>query len=498
MPGLVPGIHGLQGGGGRVLANRPDVGIARGFRISYLDRPSTVADKIRADLCVIGAGAAGLSVTAGATRLGASVILIEQARMGGECLYTGCIPSKSLLIAAARGDGLAAAYDHVRRVIQTIEPQDSAERYRALGAYVLRGKARFVAPRFLEAGETSVTARRFVIATGSEPVVPAIPGLDSVPYLTNETLFDTAPEPDHLIVLGGGPVGVEMAQAYRRLGARVTVVEATRLLGRDDPELARVVRARLIEEGVEIIEAAAVSAVEAAGDGIALTCGAGAARRRLGGSHLLVAAGRRPNVADLGLETAGIDLRDGALVVDAGLRTTNRRIYAIGDVVGPHRFTHMANYQARMVLKNALFRLPARVRYDAVPWVTYTDPELAHVGLDEAAARAACRGLRVLRFPFSENDRAIAENATEGLVKVVTTPRGRVLGASIVGAHAGELILPWALAVRQRLKIGTLAQAIVPYPTLSEASARAAGSFYSPTLFGDRTRLLVRLLARLG
>ena len=229
-----------------------------------------------------------------------------------------------------------------------------------------------------------------------------------------------------------------------------------------------------------------------------LVCGEGETQRRIGGSHLLVATGRRPNLAGLGLEQAGVALSDGEPLVDKRLRTTNRRIHAVGDVVGPHRFTHMAGYQARIVLTNALFRIPARVRYDAVPWVTYTDPELAQVGLSEAEARAQGHEPRVLRFPFAENDRAIAEDATRGLVKVVATGRGRVLGAAIVGAHAGELILPWALAVKNRLGVGKLAQAIVPYPTLSEASARAAGSFHTPMLFGPRTRRLVRLLARLG
>ena len=463
-----------------------------------VDRSRTVTGKIRADLCVIGAGSGGLSIAAGAVQMGASVILIEQSRMGGECLNTGCVPSKALLAAAARGDDFAAAYDHMRQVIATIEPHDSAERFRGLGAHVVFGKAQFVARRFLEVGDTSVTARRFIVATGSAPVIPSIPGLDSVPYFTNETLFDSAPEPRHLLVLGGGPVGVEMAQAYRRLGAEVTLVEGKRLLGRDDPELVAIVRAQLIEDGVTIHEETPVTAVEADGAGVALTCGSGDASVRLSGSHLLVAAGRRPKIEGLGLEDAGVALNDGVPLIDARLRTTNKRIFAIGDVVGPYRFTHTASYQARIVITNALFRLPARVRYDAVPWVTYTDPELAHVGLSEAEARAKGNEVRILRFPFEENDRAIAEGATRGLVKVVATRRGRVLGASIVGAHAGELILPWVLAVKYRLGVGKLAQAIVPYPTLSEASARAAGSFHAPMLFGPRTKRLVRMLARLG
>ncbi len=458
----------------------------------------TIRDRIRADLCVIGAGSAGLSLAAGAVQMGASVILIEQSRMGGECLNTGCVPSKALLAAAARGEGFAAAYAHMRGAIAAIEPHDSAERFRGLGAHVALGKARFVAPRFLEVGDTSVTARRFAICTGSTPVVPAIPGLDTVPYFTNESLFDSAPEPSHLLVLGGGPIGVEMSQAYRRLGAEVTLVEKSRLLGRDDPELVEVVRRRLIEDGVTVHEDTPVSAVEAGAEGVVLTCGTGEAGRRIAGSHLLVAAGRRPNVDGLGLEEAGVALDEGVPLVDRRLRTTNRRIFALGDVVGPYRFTHMASHQARTVIANVLFRLPARVRYDAVPWVTYSDPELAHVGLSEEEARAAGHEPRVLRFPFAENDRAICEGATRGLVKVVATRRGRVLGASIVGRHAGELILPWTLAVKNRLGVGKLAQAIVPYPTLSEASARAAGSFHTPALFGPRTRRLVRLLARLG
>jgi pyruvate/2-oxoglutarate dehydrogenase complex dihydrolipoamide dehydrogenase (E3) component len=329
--------------------------------------------------------------------------------------------------------------------------------------------------------------------------VPPVPGLERVPYLTNETVFDLTEAPRHLLVLGGGPVGCELAQAFRRLGATVSLVEMATLLPKDDPELVEVVRRRLQADGVALHERTKVVGVEPAAAGAALlTEGDGGSSLRLEGSHLLIAAGRRANVAGLDLAAAGIVHTAAGIGVDARLRTANRRVFAIGDCIGGLQFTHVAGYHAGIVIRNALFRLPARVDRRALPWVTYTDPELAHVGLSEAEARAAGWPVEVLRWPFAQNDRAQAERDVEGLVKAVVTRRGRILGATIVGPHAGELIHPWVLAIARRLSIGALATMIAPYPTVGEASKRAAGSFYAPRLFSERTRRIVRLLRRFG
>ncbi|MBT5038636.1 MAG: FAD-dependent oxidoreductase [Rhodospirillaceae bacterium] len=457
-----------------------------------------MAETLNCDLCVIGAGAGGLTLAAGASQMGASVILVERARMGGECLYTGCVPSKALLAAAARGDDFDAAFHHVERTIAEIAPHDSPERFEGFGARVIAEDAHFSGRRSLIAGAFDIRARRYVIATGSTPTIPDIPGIDTVAAMTNETLFAARPAPSHLIVLGGGPVGIEMAQAFRRLGAEVSLVEANNILANDDPELVAVIRQRLLDEGVALYEQSKAVRAAASGGDIVLSYTNGNGEFELEGSHLLVAAGRTPNVDGLGLEAAGVTLRGGALVLDKRLRTTNRRIFAIGDVAGPYRFTHMAAYQAGIVLRNVLFRLPAKAEYQAVPWVTYADPELAHVGLGEAGAHAAGIKIDILRFPFAENDRAVAEGKTEGLIKVVVTRGGRILGASIAGAHAGELIHVWSLAVSRRLKVSAMAKAITPYPTLSEVSTRAAGSYYAPKLFSPRTKRIVRFLQRLG
>jgi pyruvate/2-oxoglutarate dehydrogenase complex dihydrolipoamide dehydrogenase (E3) component len=363
---------------------------------------------------------------------------------------------------------------------------------------LLRASARFTGPGELEAGGTRVRARRFVIATGSRPSVPPIPGLDATPYLTNETIFAKKTAPEHLIVIGGGPIGVELAQAHRHLGARVTLLEVQTLLANDDPELVDLLRLKLRADGIDVREGVRIARVERAGNGVAVVLDGEGGGQRLDGSDLLIATGRRPNVEDLGLEAAGVALARRGVQVDARLRTTNRRIYAVGDVAGAYQFTHIAGYHAGIVLRNALFRLPATVDYRAVPWVTYTRPELAHVGLTEAAAHAAHGTVRVLRWPFADNDRAQAEKLTDGLIKVVVSRRGRVLGASILGAHAGELILPWVMAVKTRARIGVLANLIAPYPTLSEASKRAAGSYYLPGLFSDRTKKIVGFLRRFG
>jgi pyruvate/2-oxoglutarate dehydrogenase complex dihydrolipoamide dehydrogenase (E3) component len=425
------------------------------------------------------------------------VALIERARPGGECLYSGCVPSKALLAAAARGDGFEAGYGEMRRAIASLAPQDSRARFEALGVTVLLAEARFVDRHTVVAGETTIRARRFVLATGSRPAVPPVPGLGDGPYLTNETLFERAPKPTHLIVLGGGPMGVEMAQAYRRLGAAVTLIQASRLLPRDDPELAQVVAARLEREGVVLLEGAKASRVSWRADGVTVELTGESGPAALAGSHLLVAAGRVPHVEGLGLDLAGIAATAKAIAVDAGLRTTNKRVFAVGDAVGPYRLTHMASHHAGVVIKRALFRLPATVDHRAVPWVTYTEPELLQVGLTEAAAREIHGRIEILRHPFAETDRAVTEGDEVGLVKLIARPDGQLIGGGVVGPQAGEYALVLSLMIRKRLKLSALAGAIVPYPTRGEALARAAGRHYIPRLFSRRTKRLVRLLQRL-
>ena len=437
------------------------------------------------DLCVIGAGSGGLSVAAGAAQMGARVALIEAHLMGGDCLNYGCVPSKALLAAGAdamRAGGeadYAAAKDRVAAVIARIAPHDSQQRFEGLGVTVIRARGQFVSPNALVAGDTTITARRFVIATGSKPLVPPIPGLADVPYLTNETLFALRDKPGHLLIIGGGPIGIEMAQAHVRLGCKVTVIEAAKALGKDDPELAAVVLARLRAEGVVIREQVAVTRVDGGAGAVTLSLGDGTT---LTGSHLLVAVGRKANI-DLGLAAAGVAVERGIITVDDRLRTSNRRIFAIGDVAGRLQFTHVAGYHAGIVIRQALFGLKATASTRAVPWVTYTDPELAQVGLTEAEAQAR-HGTRltVVRFAYAGIDRAVATGKTEGMIKLMVV-RGKPVGASIVGAAAGELIALWAMAIANNLPISAIANTILPYPTLNEVSKRAAGAYFSPKLF---------------
>ncbi len=473
-----------------------------------------MTETVRVDIAVVGGGSGGLSAAAGAAQMGASVLLFEKGRMGGDCLNYGCVPSKATIAAAHAASAFrnagrfgiapeaprvdpAALRRHVQGVIAAIAPHDSVERFEGLGVRVVEAPARFVGRRLLEGGGVRVRARWIVLATGSKPVVPPVPGLDRLPFLTNETIFDLEETPAHLLVLGGGPVGIELAQAHRRLGAEVTVVQRGPILPRDDGEAAALIRARLIREGVRLCEHAEVAEASGRPGAVTLHFRAEGRQEAAGGTHLLVAAGRRPDLEGLDLDAGGIAWTPAGVAVDGRLRTTDKRVLAVGDAAGGLRFTHVAGYHAGIAIRNALFRLPARADTTAAPWVTYTDPELAHVGMTEARAKEVHGGkARVLRHGFADNDRAQAERDTEGFVKAMVGPGGRVLGATIVGPHAGELIQPWVLAVSRKLRIGALAGMIAPYPTLGEASKRAAGSYYTDTLFSPRTRRLVRFLMR--
>ncbi len=470
--------------------------------------------EIQADICVIGAGSGGLSVAAGAAQLGASTVLIERAAMGGDCLNVGCVPSKSLLAAghaahaAADGQAMgvrphgppqidaAAVRAHVRGVIDGIAPHDSQERFEGLGVTVLRSSARFVDPDTIEADGVRVRARRFVVATGSRPAVPPIPGLAEAGPLTNETIWDLTELPRHLVVIGGGPIGSELAQAHRRLGSAVTVVEAQSLLPRDDPELVAIVRAALAADGIVLHEGAHVGAVERIESGVRVRFETASGPQAVDGSHVLVATGRRPNVEELDLDKAGVAFERAGITVDRHLKTSNRRVFAIGDVAGGPQFTHVAGHHASVVVQNALFRLPAKVSA-VLPAVTYTDPELASVGAPpEEAARED--GVELVRAPFADNDRARAERRTEGLLKLAAHRNGRIEGVAIVGPHAGDLLAPWVLMMSTGTRLRALTSAVLPYPTLGEVSKKAASTFYAPRLFSPGVKRLVRWLAKLG
>ena len=453
-------------------------------------------EHIETDILVIGGGSGGLSVAAGAVQMGARVVLLEGHKMGGDCLNYGCVPSKALLAAAAvaHGQGGNAAMgvepgrasidygkakDFVASVIGQIAPHDSVERFEGLGVTVIEAFGRFISPTEVQAGERVITARRIVIATGSSPFVPPIPGLSEVPYYTNETIFDLRARPDHLLVIGGGPIGMEMAQAHRRLGSKVTVIEGQKVFAKDDPELAAILVQKLRDEGIEIVEGALAQSVSGSGGDITVSTSGGS----FCGTHLLMAVGRKANIERLNLEAAGVACDRTGIKVDAGLRSSNRRVYAIGDVAGGLQFTHVAGYHAGVVIRSMLFGLPAKAKSTHIPWATYTDPELAQVGLTEAQAREKYGArLQVARFDFGASDRAMATGKTTGLIKVMVV-KGRPVGASIVGAGAGELIGIWAMALAHHLKMSAIAATVLPYPTMGEINKRVAGAYFSPKLF---------------
>ena len=477
-----------------------------------------MSETLRPDICIIGAGAAGLSLAASAAALGVATVLIERDRMGGECLNSGCVPSKALIAAARAAKGPPAALlgpgagpapldhadvrAHIRRVIGSIAPNDQAERYAALGVTVIKEEASFVDRETVAVGDSLVKARRFVIATGSQPAIPALVGLETVPYLTSETVFDLPERPRHLLIIGAGSTGAELGQAFRRLGSEVTLFESGSLLAREDRDLAGIVDGSLRRDGVTLRENVRLTAA-AAISGVRLHYSDAASMpREVTGTHLLIAAGRIPRIEALGLEAGFIKHDKDGIIVDHGMRSSNPRVFAIGDCAGGaaagQRSTHAATLQAGLVIRRALFRLPGRFESATVPRVIYTDPEIAAVGLSEEEARARHGAIRILRFPFAETDRARTDAEPEGLVKLIATPRGRILGAGICGKGAGEMISLWALALRERMPLSKIAGLAVPYPTLGEASRRAALEFYAPLARRPLVRRIMRFLRAFG
>jgi pyruvate/2-oxoglutarate dehydrogenase complex dihydrolipoamide dehydrogenase (E3) component len=436
--------------------------------------------------------------------------------MGGDCLNYGCVPSKALIAAGKQAHALRhgakfgiadiepqvdfkRVHAHIHEVIAKIAPMDSVERFTALGVKVIQTEAKFKDADTVLAGDFEIRARRFVIATGSSAFVPPIKGLSEVPFLTNESIFDLTKRPSHLVVIGGGPIGIELAQAHHRLGSKVTVIEAQKALAKDDPELTAIALAKIRAEGIVILEETPVLSVEPRGKtGIRVNIGTTSGPQQIDGTHILVAAGRSANTGGMELEKAGIEHDKRGVKISVKLRSSNRRVYAIGDVAGGLQFTHVAGYHAGVVLRSILFRLPARQSTRHIPWATYTDPEIAHVGMTEADARKLNRPLHILRWPYSENDRASAERKTEGLIKIITDKKGRILGTSIVGAGAGEMISIYALAISKKLKASDLASFVAPYPTMSEIGKRAATSYYAPLARKPLIRRVIAFLRRFG
>jgi len=477
-------------------------------------------ETIRPDICVIGTGAGGLQVAVQAAAFGVRVVLVDLdagpgGQTGGDAGRAGRLPLSALIAAARRAHAAARSPDfgvlvkstradfrrvleHVQGVLRSRAPNLARERLAGLGVRVIAGAARFNDRGTLAvAGDIEIVARRFVIATGSSPALPPITGLEAVPYLTTETVFDLTVCPEHLIVIGAGSVGLEFAQAFRRLGAQVTVLDAAEPLGLDDPECAAVVLDQLAREDIRIRSGVVARVVDLGMELQVLLRGAGG-EETIEGSHLLVAGERWANVVGLGLDAAGIKYDEHGIAVDSGLKTSNRRVYAIGDVTGAQQPAHAADHQATLVVRNALFRMPVRFDPEAIPRVAFTDPELAQVGLTEAVARRRRYRIRVLRWPYRENDRAHAEREARGHIKVVTTRKGRILGGTIVGAGAGELITAWTLAIGQGADIRRFAGIMVPYPTLSEIGKSAASTYFMSSLTSPWVRRIIAWLRRLG
>ena len=449
--------------------------------------------KYDTDLVVIGAGSAGLSVAAGAVQMGARVVLIEGGEMGGDCLNTGCVPSKALIEAARRAKSAASARNlgvschdvtvnyervmrHVRETIAAIEPHDSQERFEGLGVRVIRGYAEFASKDSVRVGDEIIIARRIVVATGATPIAPPINGLETVAYFTNETFFENRNRPDHLIVIGGGPIGVEMAQAHAQLGITTTLIERFEILTREITETREIVRSKLLQDGVRVFENCDVSSINENGAIKSISLGDG---QMIQGSHILVATGRRANINGLNLSAAGIETTNVGIKVDDNLRTTNRAVYAIGDVIGQEQFTHVAGYHASLVVRSALFGLPAKVKAHHIPRVTYCDPEVASVGDISDGA-----GVESYRVTYDGLDRAIAGGHTDGFAQI-WVKNGRVRGATIVGAQAGELIHFWSLVIAQGLKLSKTSSMITPYPTLSDINKKLIGAYFTPRLFDN-------------
>ncbi|MGB7373296.1 dihydrolipoyl dehydrogenase family protein [Pontixanthobacter sp.] len=462
------------------------------------------------DAIVIGGGAAGLTAAGGCALFGLNVALIESNKMGGECLNNGCVPSKAIITAAKRAQQAreekrygvqlappkvewAGVHKHIHDAIAHIAPHDSRETFEEMGCEVIMGRATITGRQTVDVGGRTLKAPRIVIATGSEPFVPPIEGLGSVPYLTNENLFDLTEQPEHLMIIGGGVIGMEMAQSFCRLGSEVTVIEPGKPMGRDDPESVQIVVDTMKGEGVRFVEG---KAAKVGGKDGAITVHTDGGEA-ISGSHLLIAVGRSARVSGFGLEELGIELGRNGIKVDARRRTSVKNIYAIGDCREGPRLTHVSGYEGSNVALEITTGLPTKVDWKALPWCTYTEPEVAQIGLTEQDARKQYGDkVTVIKEGFDHNERAIAEDSTKGHLKVILKGK-KVIGASICGKNAGELLLPFTQSITGKSDTFSLGSAIISYPTRSEISKAAAFSAWEPTVFGSLPKKYVRLVAKL-
>lgn len=461
------------------------------------------------DIGIIGGGAAGLTVTAGAAQLGAKTILIEKEKeLGGDCLHFGCVPSKTLIKTAkvyhymkqSKNFGLPGIdlppvnfsdiAKRIKSVIQTIQKHDSEERFCGLGAKVEHGTPCFMDPHSIRLNGEIVSAKNWVIASGSSPGIPSINGLNQVPYITNKDIFSLDQLPTSLIILGAGPIAVEMAQAFNRLGSNVTLIQrSNQILSKEDKDLADGVMEVLQSEGVRFCLNATVASVKDLGNEREVVIHAkNGESRRLTAEKLLIAMGRAPNLENMDLEKIGIETNGKGIKTDNRLRTSQKHIFAAGDVTGAYQFTHAAGYEGGIVISNAVFRLPRKTDYTFLPWCTYTDPELASIGMNEKSAERAGIKYGVWTEKFIDNDRSLAEGEKVGQLKMILDEKEKIIGIQILGPHAGELLNEWVAVLNGKVKLSTLASAVHPYPTLGEINKRVAGTFFSPKIFSDRVK----------
>lgn len=469
---------------------------------------------IKTELCIIGGGAAGLSLAAGAAQLGINVLLVEADKMGGDCLNYGCVPSKSLLAIAKQyynalkqeklgvqitqsSLDFQKVREHIQLAIATIEPHDSVERFESLGCQVIIGTARFIDDKTLAVNDTEIKASKFIIATGSKPFIPKIKGLDQINYHTNENIFDLECLPKHLMIIGGGPIACELGQAFAMLGSQVSIIARNGLLKRDEEDCVEIIRQSMLSMNIKLYEHTEIKSTAELNDRKVIVIEHNNEQQILTGSTLLIATGRLAATKKLLLENAKVNCdAKGIIKVNTSLQTSNPSIYAMGDVIGETPFTHMASYHASLLIKHLLFRMRSKLQYDYMPWVTYTEPQLAHVGLTTKQAKSKGIPIVTTELNYSEIDRAICEGDLNGKIKVISDKKGKVLGVSIVGAQSGELISLWVMAVKEKMTLRKITDLIIPYPTLSELNKRVASKFYQEKLFSNKVRKLVQWIKR--